>query len=426
MNYRDPLPAEIISLIVEQLHVKDLQACTLVNWWFHTITNPVLWRTVTLRQEVQLTRFVSGLLASPPEKALGKCSNIFTFMFHENGYLLLLTEYLPLLKTLELGTPNGITNVSIPDLAESCPLIQSLSISYSSITDQALVAISQHYPHLTCLVLEHCRYLTPKHGAFGSLQACTSLRNLTLDIGSFLRFSNMTFRLIGDLLTLSSLTQLALLGCPQDFAITLLKYTNNTIATTNPTLTAAAGSCWPDLNEFSLDACHGVDDKLVANFLQTHPKLVKLTLDKNNFTDGFLGMIPNYLPCIESLSLAGAPKLSAKGVRQLVLDCPALSYLNIKGCENIRDDAFPEADFFCVGSLKEVRGQDDDSDDYDDQGGYLDDYYDADLGGYRSHHSDDNDDAHCEQFLMRLYHDNIACIRQNGMDQESSSNRGRS
>ncbi|CAO3601088.1 unnamed protein product [Absidia cylindrospora] len=308
-------------------------------------------------------------------------------------HLLLLTYYLPMLKTLELRMANGITNACILGLAQYCPLLQSLSIQSGRITGQAIVSISQHFPHLTSLALENCAGLTPKHGAFGSLQACTSLRKLTLDIGAFHKTLHheptLMGQLIGDLLALSSLTTLSLVVRPiRGFGSILLNrmfFRNHhqpatataTTATATTTTTSAAPqtitvaaataamrSCWPDLTDFSLGECRGVPDRRMGIFLQTHPKLTKLTLDNNDFTDTLLGGIPNYLPRIESVSLTGADKISADDIRKLVLDCPTLSCLNIKGRENMRR-RFPEVDYSCFSITKKTRAiVDDDDDDF--------------------------------------------------------------
>ncbi|CAO3601090.1 unnamed protein product [Absidia cylindrospora] len=376
MNPRDPLPANILSLILDQLHPRELPKCPIINQWFYTAASPLMWRTITINTETRFTNFVTMLLTSPPERALAKhVKHLHIHVPMKGAHLLLLTKYLPLLKTLELGS-----------------------------------AECQHFPHLTCLVLEKCRHLTPKNGAFGSLQACTSLRKLTLDIGAFAETyqrSTMTrTRMISDLLTLTSLTKLALLGCPQDFAITLLKYTNNTIATTNPTLTAAAGSCWPDLTEFSLDACRGVGDDYMMAFIQTHPKLTKLTLDNNDFTDVTLRQMAKFLPRLQSVSLADADKITAKGLRRFVLTCRTLTYLYIKGTEDIQIEDFREVDRSCFGTIKEIRGIVDDEPDSDND--YYDDYYD-DYG-----RRDSFDDEDRELFLMHLDQRNIAKIRKTG------------
>ncbi|CAO3601092.1 unnamed protein product [Absidia cylindrospora] len=427
MNYRDPLPAEII-IDCRTITYKGSKACALVNWWFHTITTPILWRIVIIREEDQLTQFVSGLVASCPEKNLGgyvQCLALYVPM--SGAGLLLLTKYLPMLKTLALDIARGVTDACIPYLAEYCPLIQSLSLSRAFITNQVIVTICKHYPHLTSLGLEKCGRLTPRRGAFAALKSCTSLRQLTLDVGAFQNswnhYPDATNRMMHDLLALKSLTKLSLMDCPRGFGSDLLKHVfskeqhhrNNAAAAAaaattpgpaaagaGPTTTTTTTYCWPDLTEFSLDGCTGMDDKRMALFLKLHPKITTLGLNKGDFTDGLLGALPNLVPGLTSLSLADAQRISAKGVRRLVVQCHALAYINIVESEAITAVDFPEVDGSCFGTSREIHGPEDDEEDEQD------DYDDDDFYGYGRRH-DSDDERYL--YLMHLDQKNIDAIR---------------
>ncbi|CAO3601089.1 unnamed protein product [Absidia cylindrospora] len=277
-----------------------------------------------------------------------------------NAYLMLLTKYLPDLKTLQLDAARDVTTAGISMVAQHCPLLESLCIKHGEVSDGGLKALSQHCPRLSSLVLNHCPAFGV--GSFKCLQECPLLRTLVLDIGAFADdygFRHGVTELVVDLLELSSLTKLVLMRCPKGFGKALFdevkskerKHRTSTVdlpgttttATTAPAAAAAAATaaCWPDLNEFSMEGCIGVGELRMLNFLKAHPLLTKVTLDKNQFTDDFLELIPTMVPGLERLSLGYCEWITSDGLRRLVLDCPTLSYVNVEGGRVDFDD-FPE------------------------------------------------------------------------------------
>ncbi|CAO3601087.1 unnamed protein product [Absidia cylindrospora] len=381
MNSSAPLSDELLSLI------------------FYTATNPVLWQTVTTRDATQFTRFVYGLQQAPPEKQLGH--RVHSLHIHDdmtNAYLILLTKYLPALKTLSMDDARGI-DTSIATLPQHCPHLKSLSIKHGSkVSHESLHDLAKHCPRLSSLVLERCPELSPR--SFGCLKACPLLRSFVLDVGAFTKDVRTSYCLTHDLilalLALSSLTKLVLLRCPKGFCKLLFdevtskerKHLTSTMDTSETTATTAC--CWPDLNEFSVEGSNDVGELRVLNFLKAHPLLTKVTLDKIQVTDDFLDLIPTVLPRLEWLSLGFGEWITAEGLRQLVINCPHLSYVNVEG-GRVQVHDFLEVDENRSSKLHETHSMTEEE--------------------YNSDHED-----FWVLYLTYLDHNDIAKVRQSGMN----------
>ncbi|CAO3601093.1 unnamed protein product [Absidia cylindrospora] len=368
MNHDTPFPVEIISLILGDFYEWDLKQFALVSRQFRAAAYPLMWRDRRIWDKRLFTRLLTVLQLSPPQKGVGK--HIRTLLINVNfsdDDLLILAKHLPALKELELEQARDITDTGIEHLAHHCPLLEKLTIRHSRhVTDRSILSIANHCSHLSSLVLEKCRLLTPSSGVFGSLEKCTSLRKLDIDLGACKKdfatdWVGVSKRLVLDLLKLPFLTNLLLVDCSPTFCRiffdNVASREKNHNATTDADAAATACCCWPDLTEFWLEGCRGVGDLAMTNFIKTHPLLTRLSLSKSDFSEQLLSSLPTLLPHLDALMLTHNTWVSAHMLRSLVVNFPGLRYVDVVMCR-IRDRGFPEVHY----SHKDTMPENDDDD----------------------------------------------------------------
>lgn len=265
--------------------------------------NPVLWRTIHVHNQIFFTKLVAGLLTSP-DKSLGQHVRFVDIdVTMTDSHLLLFTKHLPLLKKLKLFDASGITDTGIDYLAQYCPHLKSLYITNGSpeITAHAVRTIGQRFTELCSIYLCRCRGISPSGGTFSALKACP-LRKLYLDVGNLVSIENVGIaaELVLDLLRLRRLTNVLLIFCPHYFS--QLFYT---IKASNERAALATNACyWPNLTDFLMNGCHGVDDSAMVTFIKTQPRLVRFTISGSRFTDTVLEAISTFLPWLVVLNIS--------------------------------------------------------------------------------------------------------------------------
>ncbi|ORZ05632.1 hypothetical protein BCR42DRAFT_496627 [Absidia repens] len=346
------LPCELISLILSQLNKKkDLYACTLVNHVFYKEATPLLWRhldignvptftsiTAALKQQQQqqhgqlalLGTFVRSIVIIKSYMS-AKDSRCFALATFSDDDLLALIQHVPFLTDLILQDGRHITDRSFEHVPQYIPHLTHLYLGHSQITQRSMEAMVRHWhPHLTRLELEYCHNLDAD--LFSALVPCTALQHLAitrchLDAMNDPHIAPSAARHV---LALTNLTTLRIQDWTSDY-------------TSLVTAAAAAAGGWPQLTHICLDACLEMTDDMAIAFLQSHPHLTYLELRTSKITDKTLDAIPMYLPDVVEVRLNSNPGITPDGLRRLLRTCQHLELVMCLGC-GILKEHFPERD----------------------------------------------------------------------------------
>ncbi|CAO3593727.1 unnamed protein product [Absidia cylindrospora] len=327
-RYRQ-FPTEIVAMIVDHVcdfdDQRDLHACSLVNKQFHKVSNPLLWQSPKLNNELSLDRLVTYLSVAESPSLLTK--QIQTLRVHgkhwTDAYLLLLLPYLRHLETLNIGdytskyNTTNITDQSLKHLPRHCRRLKLLDMTRISLSHQFFLHLGQHCPQFNALALDHCPHLPPN--IFKLLDACP------LDC-VFFNYQDsplgiMYGELVTDIAQLDSITTLTPHGLSSLHTKLLIDQ-----ATSRP-------SSWPHLSELTLSNATTLDDATLIPFLRSHPRLDDILLSSahsiRGVTDATLDAMVTSLPDLSKVSLTNFPNTSPDGFRRLVRGAPKLQLLTL-------------------------------------------------------------------------------------------------
>ncbi|ORZ07142.1 hypothetical protein BCR42DRAFT_456131 [Absidia repens] len=340
MNNLGDLPAEIVTLIVEQLiSPQDFYACTLLNKQFYTVTNPFLWHTVVIRNKTVLLKVISGVVETSSSSAqLGYYIREIEFGSYvsdvSDATLLLLVIHLPCLEHLKIARGNRITDASLQYVPQYCPHLQSLCLEDSSMMRRTLEAWGLHCHDLTRLELENCSGVS--FYVFHAVASCPleilkitfSVLHLDSRTGTGNEYFNAAFVLGG----FHRLRHLSIFDAGHHFIQHLIHiHANN----------KNDGIVWPDLVDLYLNNCNAIDDRSMITFVQSHPHLQCLGLSENTFSDAVLDAMATFLPEMRLLDLRASEHITHRGIRRLVQQCPSLTFIALHEC-GMTTHEFPE------------------------------------------------------------------------------------
>ncbi|CAO3601094.1 unnamed protein product [Absidia cylindrospora] len=327
MNNLGHLPAEIVSSILQHVNAKDYYACSLINWSFYTATNPLLWKSPTLRNSNKALLFMNCLVEQ--QHLVGQHVRTLTsnIPWTDTDLLQLIIPHISHLEHLDLERANNITNASMEPLARHCPHLTTLHLVGSLITQETMNALGQHCHQLTDLILDYAPHLSPKLLTPLVAGGCP-LRKVHLSAYAATGGTWMTVEeTVKDLTRITALTSLTIMGSSAEVLKAVLNQQK----------------LWPDLTVLNLDDGSGdVGDADFIPFLQTHPGLQQLHLTRCELTPVTVMAIAAHLPNLVMIDLSqnGYQSLSPASVRHMVRHCRRLTWMDLSYSElDIKDFA---------------------------------------------------------------------------------------
>ncbi|CAO3601118.1 unnamed protein product [Absidia cylindrospora] len=318
-NNLGDFPVEILSLIVEYVCPSDQKKCALVNKRFHAVTNPFLWRTFMLTDEIKCAKLLSTIIQS--KHGLGR--HIRRLAYHvpfKTQSFLSFMEQLPLLEELKFhGMIVGqVADAVFQHVPRYCPQLKALTLSKVDVGPLTLCAIANHCSKLLLLNLQNV--VTLPANTFELLAPCP-LTHLILELDAMDGIEDdhaLAEKAALDVTQLRTLKQVSLYNAPNHFAQQLM-----TLASSPDVL--------PQMTCLELDG--DFNDQQIIAFIKAHPGLTVMQLKHaSGLTNATLEAIPTYLPKVTTLSFKYSKKLTAYGVYRLVNRCTTMTLLGLKGC----------------------------------------------------------------------------------------------
>ncbi|CAO3591539.1 unnamed protein product [Absidia cylindrospora] len=316
---QDSFPIEIISLILHHVQRRDLFTCALVNQRFYQATTSIVWRSLIFANDASLCN-------GHHHHRLGQHVHHLHVGIYLNG--------ITFDEINSIKTNQPITDTHFQQWIRECPHLTSVCLENSGITQASLKALIQHCgPRLRRLGLKSCLYLSPDVYLPSLVAACPLLEDLDITASSSL----WTERALTSLLQhpFSHLTRFAIDGAPLWFLQRVL---------------SVAGGWAPHLTCLHIDSGYGLGDDDIIPFLKTHRKLKDITLIAGQYTDATLDAMRHSLLDLGRVDLAFTYTITHRGVRDLVLHCPRLTFMDLHSCYGVKASQFPEAHGDCISS----------------------------------------------------------------------------
>lgn len=324
MSKFDELPREIVSLFCSLLKQSAKYNCIFVNREFHAAAIPELWREPVLPNTTVLKQLIKCLKLSKHQR--GEYIRIVKLGYKvsvDDDELLNLLLLVPNLEVLELRRADDLTDKSIMRVSHYCPQLKTFGIKGALITYRSAHYLGQCL-QLTKLSLESCPNLSPL-----ALLPFAELHLECLDLSGckWLNVADTAY----DLRSFHHLTHLNLVCCD----IISMDFIHH--ITTN----SDGKPCLTNLQDFSITGSTVMDDSAIIPFIKTHPHIRGLFLLECAITDQTLDAIAKYLFSLHNLDVSFCRRLTSRGVRNLVNNCPNLRLLGLKNCGITQTD-FPE------------------------------------------------------------------------------------
>lgn len=220
------------------------------------------------------------------------------------------------LKKLVLSECKNLTDRSIVRIAHACgKTLKEIDLSYMSISEESIAAISAHCSNLTQLDLTACEVtddalLTLEEGS------CFELRRLTLS--SCERITNVG-------------VSAALRGCTQ---LTQLTLPHTIIADEDLVTIASHGT---NLKVLNLSGCKRITDTGVRVIAQGCVRLALLILDWTNISDESLIALATYAKALEGVCVYNCARITDAGVLAIAKGCRGLAGLQL-GSTDVSDE----------------------------------------------------------------------------------------
>ncbi|ORZ11552.1 hypothetical protein BCR42DRAFT_421322 [Absidia repens] len=325
----DRLPSEILSHIAQHIYWRTQFESALVSQRFYAAVTPVMWRHRFLGQDQPVISFCDALARSPHH--VGRHVRVFDNNCEWTEMTLTaVIQHLPQLEKLRIVNGQGVSDQSFKHIARSCPHLTTLFLLDSPITDVAMMALGQHCKQLKHISLGRCPHL--RTDFFLALADCPlkeielSECNLMTTISSN-HNNNNNNRGMEALVAQHRLKKLRFL----DTKTPPLPIVDNQIATV-----------WPAMHHLCLTSYQALaNETQTILFLQSHPHLSMLRLEGGHLSDMTLDTIIQYLPQIAHVGLHGQTRVTAQGIRRLILACSQLTLVSLKGSGMVGTD-FPE------------------------------------------------------------------------------------
>lgn len=326
MSKFDELPREIIALFCSLLKQSAKYNCIFVNREFHAAAIPELWREPVLTSTAVIKQLLKCLKHAKHQR--GEYIRVIKLGYKcvlNDEELLSLMQLMPNLEVLELRKADELTDKSITRVSQYCAQLKSFGIKGALVTYRSAHYLGQ-CQQLRKLTLESCPNLTPL-----ALLPFAELNIEYLDL-SGCKWLNVTDTAY-DLAAFQHLTHLNLVCCDMVSMDFINHLTNND--------RHGGQACLPKLQDFSITGGTILEDSAIIPFIKTHTNIRGLFLLECAITDHTLDAIARYLPDLHNLDISFCRKLTARGVRNLIINCTNLRLLGLKNCGVTQTD-FPE------------------------------------------------------------------------------------
>jgi hypothetical protein len=323
MSKFEELPREIISLFCTLLKQSAKYNCIFVNREFHAAAIPELWREPVLTSTAVIKQLLKCLKHSKHQR--GEYIRVIKLGYKcvlNDDELLNLLQLMPNLEVLELRKADELTDRSIMRVSQYCTQLKSFGIKGALVTYRSAHYLGQ-CQQLTKLTLESCPNLSSL-----ALLPFAELHIEYLDL-SGCKWLNVTDTAY-DLCAFQHLTHLNLVCCD----IVSMDFINN--LTTNDRNQGQASLT--KLQDFSVTGGTVLEDSAIIPFIKTHTNIRGLFLLECAITDQTLDAIARYLPYLHNLDVSFCRKLTAGGVRNLIVNCSNLRLLGLKNCGITQSD----------------------------------------------------------------------------------------
>ncbi|CAO3601057.1 unnamed protein product [Absidia cylindrospora] len=340
------LPSEIVSMIVQHISYQgDRYSLSLVNKQFHSIVNPLLWKSPTLFHRKAERLFLSGLLAhvqADPTTSPGRHIEKLLLMgeYWTDTKFSLLLPHIRHVKDLAIHAKTRITHASVIHVPRHCPQLTHVFLcEEKTISEQAVLRLAQHCPQLCSLKLILCPRLSDD--VFIALgQRCPLLEEFSV------MFMDPT----------ASWTQGIIQAIRQWPKIKTLEIHAIPSGLVPELLSTSASLAWPQLQSLSIGDCSDVTNTTTWwPFFQSHPHLSKLQIDHcgdhllmfedddadNNMDYISVNIMAAALPCLSELNLRYHYSITSQSLWRLIVQCPRLSLLSTYHCHLVSAADFP-------------------------------------------------------------------------------------
>jgi hypothetical protein len=192
--------------------------------------------------------------------------------------------------------------------------LEHLNLTYcSDITDKSLIAIANHCPKLTSIILWGCYNITDV-GLEALANGCPSIN--TLNLKCCKKVSNQ------GVFSLSKLRDLESLNLTYNRSIS-----SYGLEVLLPHLTK--------LRSLTLSFCSNLDDAALVTIAKYSPQIRSLDLTQCNITDQGLALLAGGCTSITHLNLSCCELISDAGLQQLVQKCNELRSLCVEDCSRL-------------------------------------------------------------------------------------------
>lgn len=322
------LPLELLQLIIGYVGGRvSIYPCLYVNKIFYQATIPILWHTPRrtiwyYHHDLKAPSLLGCLEQSSSLHSIPLGHHMRYLSFRNCNDLDSVVQLLLLAPLLDDLTLYGmqVRDEHIEQIAQHCPQLRQVSLQHSdTISDLSIILLARHCRHLRHLTLAACPKLSPgalmelKYSALESLQInhCEGLERE--EIALYIRFFNkLTLLSMDKSQNMDAFTRqlLPAPGDPDDF-IPLALLTKFSISNAQKT-TEDSGS--------------------LISFIQTHPLLESVTLSNCVVDYAALVALANFLPRLHFLDLSGSSGVSSKGLWHVIMSCPKLNFVKLRGC----------------------------------------------------------------------------------------------
>jgi hypothetical protein len=346
-------PSEIIIQIIENIDDHcDLFACSLVNTKLHAVANPLLWRSIFIRDQAQGIRFLYQLVmaSSQPVGQWIRQVNLQNFNLSDRA-LMILMRRTPHLESLIIDDARRITDTSLQHIYHYWPNLNTLHLTGSPISQVSFRVLGQ-CSNLTSLELLGCPGLQPDTFSVNFIDSPLEKLKIATWIDDN-QEENDDHDL--DEPWLANATTIDLTGLRRLTHLTIVEPPFGMLHLGAMTATAADHDfCWRAMTSLSIEGCFDSVDQDVLPLLRGLPcRLMNLTLKDGVFTDVTLNSIGQHQPDLIYLDMSFCNRITHGGVRRLIRQCRRLSFIKLSYC-GFRMNDFPSAGPHCTGVVATV------------------------------------------------------------------------
>eukprot|EP01112_Ceratiomyxa_fruticulosa_P015709 TRINITY_DN4658_c0_g1_i1.p1 TRINITY_DN4658_c0_g1~~TRINITY_DN4658_c0_g1_i1.p1 ORF type:complete len:347 (-),score=19.11 TRINITY_DN4658_c0_g1_i1:28-1068(-) len=247
----------------------------------------------------------------------------------------------PNLQSLSALCFKNISDITITELTENCPLIETLELHFCALlSDKPLESLVAKLSHLRILSLTHCAKLTDS-SITAIATTCTNLQHITFT------HSKITDKGVSDLVSICkglkeiNLTSSRLITDKSVTSISQrclkLKSLNLSGCTQLSNTGFSTLVCF-NLHSLNVSGCVELKDLGVLAFAQGCPFLTQVDIGYCKLiTDKSVSQLSLRCPDLESVVLDSCD-ISDSSFKELALRCEKLKYVSLVGCKKITED----------------------------------------------------------------------------------------